>query len=75
MFVRVRDRDTGHQYDIPEGDPRIGVLVELVNKPHYPPSHFARRPKHHTDLAGRPVPRQPVPPGEGATTEKESPHA
>lgn len=74
MFVRVRDRDTKHEYDLPENDRRIGVSVDLVKAKRYPPSTVQRRPKHHLRLAGRPVPRQPESSGEGAT-EKENAHA
>jgi len=74
MYVRVRDRATRHEFDVPEGDKRIGVQFDLVKKKQYPPSPVQRRPKHHLNLAGRPVPRLPVPPGEGVATEKEIHH-
>jgi hypothetical protein len=74
MFVRVRDRDTKHEYDLPENDRRIGVSVDLVKAKRYPPSPVQRRPKHHLRLAGQPVSRLPVPPGEGVATEKEIHH-
>lgn len=53
MWVRVRDRDTRHEYDLREDDPRIGVAVDLVSKKAYPPAHQARQPKYHLDLAAR----------------------
>lgn len=53
MWVRVRDRDTRHEYDLREDDPRIGVSVDLVSKKAYPPAHQARRPKYHIDLSSR----------------------
>ena len=47
MFVWVRDRATGHRFDVPETDPRIrdGLFV-LVKDKRYPASSVARRPKH-----------------------------
>ena len=47
MFVRVRDKSTGHQLDVPEADPRIGGPFELLNRKTYPPSPFSRPAKHH----------------------------
>lgn len=54
MWVRVRDRDTRHEYDLREDDPRIGVAVDRVSKKAYPPAHQPRRPKYYLDLARRP---------------------
>jgi len=47
MFIWVRDRATGHRFDVPEGDSRIrdGLLVPLKDK-RYPKTAVARRPKH-----------------------------
>lgn len=53
MWVRVRDRETKHEYDVLEGDKRIGVLVDLVKSKRYPPSARARPTKHYLNLAGR----------------------
>lgn len=47
MFVRVRDQSTGHEFDVPEADKRIGGAFELVRKKQYPPSPSVRRPKHN----------------------------
>ncbi|MDF2915991.1 MAG: hypothetical protein K0S70_208 [Microbacterium sp.] len=54
MWVRVRDRDTRHEYDLREDDPRIGVGVDRVSKKAYPPAHLPRRPKHYLSLAALP---------------------
>lgn len=58
MFVRVKDRDTKHEFDVPEGDKRIGVAFDLVKSSRFPPSRTQRRPKHHVKLAGRPASRE-----------------
>jgi hypothetical protein len=56
MFVRVKDLQTGHEFDVPEGSELIGVAYRLVRKPAYPPSEFPRRTKHAV-RKGRPVGR------------------
>jgi hypothetical protein len=58
-LVRVRDKDTGHQFDVPEADSRIGGPFELVKGVDPVEGYFVqpRDPKHHTDLAGQPAPR------------------
>lgn len=75
MFVRVRDNDTKHVFDVPEGDRRIGVSLSLLNDKRFPPSRYVRRPKHRIKLAGRPASREasvaPATDAE-ATTTKES---
>lgn len=75
MFVRVRDNDTKHVFDVPEGDRRIGVSLSILNDPRFPPSRYVRRPKHRIKLAGRPASREasaaPATDAE-ATTTKES---
>lgn len=47
MFVWVRDRATGHRFDVPETDARIrsGLFVVVKDK-RYPASAVARRPLH-----------------------------
>lgn len=72
-FVRVRDRDTGHEYDVAEQ--AVDKAVHEVLKG-YPTSDRARPAKHRTDKAGRPARHVPAPSGAGeagrpATTEKE----
>lgn len=47
MFVRVKDKSTGHEFDVPESDPRIGKTFTPLSKKHYPPSTAVRRPKHN----------------------------
>lgn len=63
-WIRVRDRDTGHEYDLHEDDPRLGGDVVEVLKD-YPANSSStaqpRAPKHRVDLAGQPV----TPPGTG----------
>lgn len=50
MFVRVKDKSTGHEFDVPESDPRIGKSFTALSKKNYPPSTVVRRPKHYLDL-------------------------
>lgn len=72
MFVRVQDKSTGHQFDVPEEDRRIGVSLEPVKR--YPKSRVVRRPKHYLKLAGQLASREPAP-DEGVpdeATEKEN---
>lgn len=47
MFVRVKDRDTRHEFDVPEEDPRIGVSLLKVKPSRYPPTDRPRRPKYY----------------------------
>lgn len=48
-FVRVRDLETGHHYDLPEGDPRIGNGV-TVRLGHYDISDRPRDPKYRSTI-------------------------
>ena len=57
-YVWVKDRTTKHEFDIPEGDKRIGVQFDLVKQDRYPPSVRQRPPKHHIKLAGRSASRE-----------------
>lgn len=50
-WVRVKDRDTRHEFDVREDDPRIGVAFDLVKGKRYPPAHYPRPPKHHLTVA------------------------
>lgn len=71
VWVRVKDRDTKHEFDVPEGDKRIGALFDPVKR--YKPSPIARPPKHHMKLAVLNAPRQtPDPSGDGKPDPKES---
>ena len=57
VYVRVKDRDTGHEFDVIEGDYRIGGPLQLVNKPAYPPAYQPRPPKHHIGPVRGPKPK------------------
>lgn len=61
MFVRVRDKATRHEFDVPETDPRIGDGFELVKGDRFPPVDRPRITKHF---------KQPV-----RATKKEAEHA
>lgn len=54
VFVRVRDKDTGHEYDVAEQaiNPQAHERLKA-----YPTSDRARPAKPRTDKAGRPRPR------------------
>lgn len=58
-FTRVRDRDTGHEYDVPPSafDPDVHVKVNAPSR--YPdlsgPGARPRPAKHRTDKAGQPA--------------------
>ncbi|PJM80010.1 hypothetical protein [Bifidobacterium scaligerum] len=46
IYIRVRDTQTGHQFDALSTDPRLKTGIFMpVNKPIYPPSTIPRRPK------------------------------
>lgn len=68
MFIRVRDKSTGHEYDLPEGHRllRLG-LVEHVKPVRYAPSHLMRPAKHRTPSTPR-VRVAPEASAEGSTT-------
>lgn len=56
FFVRVKDKTTKHQFDVPETDPRIGKAFELVNSDRYPRARTPRPPKHHVpNVSARPA--------------------
>ena len=46
-FVRVKDKDSGHEFDVPENDPRIGSAFALVKSDRFPPVSRPRQPKHN----------------------------
>lgn len=72
MFVRVRDKETRHEFDLPEGHAWITRgLVEQVKPKQYPPAHVMRRPKHHLNLAADRAVIHAEPSGEAATETKE----
>lgn len=75
MFVRVRDKETRHEFDLLEGHPWLAKgLVEVVKPKLYPPSRLPRPAKHHMNLAGHPATQEaPVPEvgaGEADNTEE-----
>lgn len=59
MFVRVKDKSTGHEFDVPESDPRIGGSLQKLSKDHYPPSRLIRRPKYNVGRKPAPVTTKP----------------
>ncbi len=69
MYIRVKDRKTGHEYDIREErlDPD---KHKPLNRRTYPPTHEPRRPKHYISKGGKPAaPKQsPVDTEQGATS-------
>ena len=72
LFVRVRDPETGHEFDRRTDDPAVvrGRFVR-VKPDRYPPSPIARRAKHHIKLAGRAASRETAPvQASEATTEE-----
>lgn len=46
-FVRVKDPSTGHQFDVPETDPRIGKVFTALDSDRYPRARSPRPPKHY----------------------------
>lgn len=59
-WIRVRDRDTGHEYDLREDDRRVrlGLVDVLTNYPTNTGSAARpRRAKHRVTKSGRPVTR------------------
>ncbi|WBQ03023.1 hypothetical protein [Kribbella sp. CA-293567] len=57
-WIRVKDVDTGHEFDLHEEDPRLrGTAVEILKD--YPENSSstarARAPKFRVDKAGKPV--------------------
>ncbi|MGW8565656.1 hypothetical protein [Isoptericola sp. NPDC055881] len=62
MFIRVKDHQTGHEFDRQENDPAVlSGRFEQVKPKLYPPSPLARPAKHHTKLAGRTASRETRP--------------
>ncbi|GIG27187.1 hypothetical protein [Cellulomonas denverensis] len=74
MYVRVKDKDTGHEFDVPESSRLIrDGHVTRVKDERFPPAEQARPPKHHLNLAGRSTTRSaPKPSGKGESTPKEN---
>ena len=60
LFIRVKDSDTGHEFDVREDSILLRRgLVQHVKPKLYPPSAAARPPKHHITLSGRSGPQPP----------------
>lgn len=45
MYVRVKDKVTGDEFDALESNPKIGDRLTLLEKKEYPPSPYARAAK------------------------------
>jgi hypothetical protein len=57
-WIRVRDRDTGHEYDLHEESPLLGTAVVTVIEgypEHSSSSAQPRPPKYRVDKAGQPI--------------------
>lgn len=51
MFVRVRDKNTKHEFDVPEDDWRIAAgLFDPIKSDRFPPVDRPREPKHHIEI-------------------------
>lgn len=75
QFVRVRAKDTRHEFDVYEDHPWLtSGAVERVKPVTYPPTSRPRAPKYHIDLADQPAAQEPKSSGEGVATEKENTH-
>lgn len=70
-YVRVKDESTGHEFDVPETDPRVGKTLKPVSKTHYPLSPVPRRPKHNASSARSKASSTMTP---SKTAEKEADH-
>jgi hypothetical protein len=54
QFIRVKDSRTRHEFDVPEGDWRIGTGDFVpVKSDRYPPVAIPRRPKYFVQPAPR----------------------
>lgn len=72
-FIRVRDKETRHEFDVPEHSRllRLG-LVEPVKKKGYPPSPITRPARHFVRLPSlEPTPETLTKNGEGFSDSKE----
>ena len=67
MFVRVRDKETRHEFDLVEGHSwLVRGLVERVKPEFYPPSRLPRPAKPYKNLAGHPATQEASVPVWGA---------
>lgn len=61
MWIRVKDPQTGHEFDVQEDSILLRQgLVTPVKGTRYPPRKTPRAPKHHLNLAP-PRARRPAP--------------
>lgn len=75
VFIRVRDKGTRHEFDVPEDSRllRLG-LVEPVKKKGYPPSPISRPARHFVRLPSlEPKPQALTENGEGFSNSKKEP--
>lgn len=54
LYVRVKDNDTGHEYDVRARNVRP-KLQTVIKSEEYPPSQTQRPAKHNVTKAGRPA--------------------
>lgn len=60
MYVRVKDKRTGHEFDVLRTDNRIGDALQPVNRASYPDSPYPRAAKHNPlPSTVKPVPVKP----------------
>ena len=50
-YVRVKDTDTKHEFDVLETHPQIGNNLQLIKPDRYPPARSPRAPKHFVKRA------------------------
>jgi hypothetical protein len=51
VFIRVRDKTTKHEFDVPEDDWRIAEdIFTPIKSDRYPPVDRPREPKHYTEI-------------------------
>ena len=78
MFVRVKDKSTRHEYDLPENHVLIRRgLVEVVKRKGYPPSRYPRRARHFKRLPlgpQRPASKALTSSGGGSSISEEAPN-
>ena len=55
LYVRVKDKDTGHEYDVRAGRVRP-QFEDVIKSDEYPPSNTQRAAKHNVTKAGKPAP-------------------
>lgn len=74
QYIRVKDKDTKHEFDVPKGSPLLSKgLVEPVKSDLYPESPVPRPPKHYLKPAGQSSAAAPKTAGQSAAaTPKES---